>query len=144
MSTQPAYENDNIFAKILRGELPAYKIYEDDTALVFLDIFPRAPGHALVIPKSAARNIFDITPEDLAHVHKIAQRISHAAIKAFDAEGITILQANERASGQEVFHLHVHVIPRHTGVPLKAPASELEKPEILAEQAQRLRAALEQ
>ncbi|MGQ3672490.1 HIT family protein [Xanthobacter sp. TB0136] len=143
MSTRPAYENDNIFAKILRGELPAHKVYEDDKALVFLDLFPRTPGHALVIPKAPARNIFDIQPDDLAHVARITQLVSNAAVKAFDAEGITILQANERAGGQEVFHLHVHVIPRHTGVVMKAPASEMETQEVLAEHAARLRAALE-
>ncbi len=144
MSTRPAYENDNIFAKILRGELPAHKVYEDDKALVFLDLFPRTAGHALVIPKAPARNIFDIEPEDLAHVAKVTQLVSHAAAKAFEADGVTIIQSNERAGGQEVFHLHVHVIPRHTGAVMKAPASEMEKQDVLAENAARLRAALGQ
>ncbi|MGE4371639.1 MAG: HIT family protein [Xanthobacter sp.] len=144
MSTRPAYDNENIFAKILRGEMPAHKVYEDDKAFVFLDIFPRAPGHALVIPKAPVRNIFDITPDDLAHVAKVSQTVAHAAIDAYGADGITVIQSNEKAGGQEVFHLHVHVIPRYAGQRLKPPASEIEKPEILAEQAAKLRAALGQ
>ena len=138
-----AYDQNNIFAKILRGELPAYKVYEDDKAFAFLDIMPRAPGHTLVLPKSAARNILDVDPYDLAHVHKVAQTIAKAAgVKAFQADGITVQQFNEPAGGQVVFHLHVHVIPRHAGVAMKPPASEKEKPELLAEHTKKLKAAL--
>jgi histidine triad (HIT) family protein len=137
-----AYDQNNIFAKILRGELPAYKVYEDDKAFAFLDIMPRAPGHTLVLPKSAARNILDVAPDDLAHVHKVAQTIAKAAMTAFRADGITVQQFNEPAGGQVVFHLHVHVIPRHAGVAMKPPASEKEKPELLAEHAKKLKAAL--
>jgi histidine triad (HIT) family protein len=137
-----AYDQNNIFAKILRGELPAYKVYEDDKAFAFLDIMPRAPGHTLVLPKSAARNILDVDPDDLAHVHKVAQKIAKAAMSAFRADGITVQQFNEPAGGQVVFHLHVHVIPRHAGVAMKPPASEKEKPELLAEHAKKLKAAL--
>ena len=133
-----SYDTNNIFAKILRGELPSYKVYEDDRALAFLDIMPRMPGHALVLPKSAARNIFDVAPDDLAHVMKVAQKIAKAAMKVFEADGITLQQFNEGAGGQVVFHLHVHVIPRKTGVAMKPPASEKEKPEVLAEQARKL------
>jgi histidine triad (HIT) family protein len=138
----PAYDPNNIFAKILRGELPCYKIFEDDKALAFLDIMPRAPGHALVLPKAPARNLLDITPDDLAHVAKVAQKIAKAAMIAFGADGITVQQFNEGAGGQVVFHLHVHVIPRKSGVMMKPPASEKEKPEVLAEQAKKLAAAL--
>ncbi len=138
----PAYDPNNIFAKIIRGELPCYKVYEDDKALAFLDIMPRAPGHTLVIPKSAARNILDIAPDDLAHVARIAQRVAQAALTVFDADGITVQQFNESAGGQVVFHLHVHVIPRHEGVTMKPAASEKEKPDILAEQARKLSTAL--
>jgi len=138
----PAYDPNNIFAKILRGELPCYKIYEDDKALAFLDIMPRAPGHALVLPKAAARNILDISPDDLAHVIKVAQKIAKVSVDAFGADGITIQQFNESAGGQVVFHLHVHVIPRKTGVAMKPPASEKAAPEVLADQAKQLAAAL--
>jgi histidine triad (HIT) family protein len=138
----PSYDDSNIFAKILRGEMPAYKVYEDDKSLAFLDIMPRSPGHALVIPKSRARNILDAAPEDLCHVMQVTQKIARAAMQTFEAEGVTIQQFNEPAGGQVVFHLHVHVIPRKTGVALKPPASAREKPEVLAEQAKRLAAAL--
>jgi histidine triad (HIT) family protein len=138
----PVYDTDNIFAKILRGELPCHKVYEDERAFVFLDIMPRAPGHALVIPKAPARNLLDVAPEDLAHVMKLAQKVARAAMTAFGADGITVQQFNESAGGQVVFHLHVHVIPRKEGVAMKPPASEKEKPEVLAEQAKKLAAAL--
>ena len=116
-----AYDTNNIFAKILRGELPCYKVYEDDKALAFLDIMPRAPGHALVLPKAPARNLLDISAEDLAHVHQVAQKIAKAAMSVFSADGITIQQFNEGAGGQVVFHLHVHVIPRKAGQMMKPP-----------------------
>ena len=138
----PSYDQNNIFAKILRGELPCFKVYEDDRAFAFLDIMPRAPGHTLVLPKAPARNILDCPAEDLGHVHKVAQKIAKAAMDVFGADGITVQQFNEGAGGQVVFHLHVHVIPRKTGVMMKPPASEKEKPEVLAEQAKKLAAAL--
>ncbi len=138
----PAYDSNNIFAKILRGELPCHKIYEDDRAFVFLDIMPRATGHALVLPKAPARNVLDVPPDDLAHVIKVAQKVAQAAMTAFDADGVTIQQFNESAGGQVVFHLHVHVIPRKDGIAMKPPASEKEKPEALAEHAKKLSAAL--
>ena len=137
-----AYDQNNIFAKILRGELPAYKVYEDDKALAFLDIMPRAPGHTLILPKSPARNLLDVDPDDLAHVAKVAQKVAKAAMTVFRADGITVQQFNEPAGGQVVFHLHVHVIPRHDGVSLKPPASAQEKAEVLAEHVAKLRAAL--
>ena len=132
----------NVFAKILRGELPCHKVYEDDKVFAFLDIMPRSLGHTLVIPKKLVRNIFDAPPEDLAHVHKVAQRIAKAAKKAFNADGITIHQFNESAGGQVVFHLHVHVLPRHKGEPLKPAATFTEEPAVLAEQAEKLAAAI--
>jgi histidine triad (HIT) family protein len=138
----PAYDPNNIFAKIIRGELPCHKVYEDDRVLVFLDIMPRAPGHALVIPKSAARNILDVDPDDLAHVAKIAQKVARAGMQVFSADGVTVQQFNENAGGQVVFHLHVHVIPRKEGIAMKPPASEKEKPEVLADQAKKLSDAM--
>src|SRR5437588_9619335 len=138
----PSYDPNNIFAKILRGELPCHKVYEDDSTLAFLDIMPRAPGHTLVLPKRSARNILDVAPEDLCHVATVTQRIAKAGMAAFAAQGVTIQQFNEAAGGQVVFHLHVHVIPRHQGVALKAPASFKEAPEVLAQHAEKLKAAL--
>jgi histidine triad (HIT) family protein len=137
-----AYDPNNIFAKILRGEIPAFKVYEDDKALAFLDIMPRAPGHTLILPKASARNILDVPPDDLAHVAKVAQKIAQAAMQAFDADGITVQQFNEGAGGQVVFHLHVHVIPRKIGVALKPPASFKESPDVLAAHAEKMKAAL--
>lgn len=138
----PTYDPNNIFAKILRGELPCHKVYEDDKVFAFLDIMPRAAGHTLVLPKAPVRNLLDIAPDDLAAVMTVAQKIAKAAMTAFNSDGITIQQFNEGAGGQVVFHLHVHVIPRKAGVPMKPPASEKEKPEILAEQAKALAGAL--
>jgi histidine triad (HIT) family protein len=138
----PSYDTQNIFAKILRGELPCYKVYEDDKVFAFLDIMPRAPGHTLVLPKSPARNLLDVDPDDLAAVAKAAQKIAKVAMTVFDADGITIQQFNEGAGGQVVFHLHVHVIPRKAGVAMKPAASEKEKPEVLAAHAAKLAAAL--
>src|ERR1700745_2127174 len=137
-----AYDQNNIFAKILRGELPCYKVYEDDKALAFLDIMPRAPGHALVLPKAPVRNILDISPDDLAHVMKVAQKVARAGMQVFRADGVTVQQFNEAAGGQVVFHLHVHIIPRKVGVALKPPASVKEAPEVLADQAKQVPAAL--
>ncbi len=111
----PAYDPNNPFAKILRGEFPCHKVYEDDHVLAFLDIMPRSPGHTLVIPKAPARNILDIAPDDYAHVARAAHKIAAAAMKAFKADGITVQQFNEPAGGQVVFHLHMHVMPRHDG-----------------------------
>jgi histidine triad (HIT) family protein len=138
----PTYDASNIFAKILRGELPCYKIYEDDKTLAFLDIMPRAPGHVLVLPKAPVRNILDISPDDLAHVVKVAQKIAKVSVEVFGADGVTIQQFNESAGGQVVFHLHVHVIPRKSGVAMKPPASEKAAPDVLANQAKQLVAAL--
>jgi histidine triad (HIT) family protein len=138
----PAYDQTNIFAKILRGEIPCHKVYEDEKSLAFLDIMPRAPGHVLVIPKAPARNILDIAPDDLAHVMKIAQRIAKVSVDVFGADGVTLQQFSESAGGQVVFHLHVHVIPRKEGIALKPPASVKEAPDVLKEQASKLAAAL--
>ena len=137
-----AYDPNNIFAKILRGEMPCYKVYEDNKTLAFLDIMPRAPGHALVLPKAPVRNILDASPDDLAHVITTVQKIARASMELFGADGVTIQQFNESAGGQVVFHLHVHVIPRVRGVALKPPASVKEAPEVLASQAAKLARAL--
>ena len=137
-----AYDSNNIFAKILRGELPCYKVYEDEHVLAFLDIMPRSAGHTLVIPKAPARNILDITEDDYLHVARATRKIARLAMTAFQADGITVQQFNETAGGQVVFHLHVHVMPRHDGVALLAHASRKEDPKVLEEHAARLTAAL--
>jgi len=138
-----AYDNSNVFAKILRGEFPCHKIYEDDHVLAFLDIMPRAPGHALVIPKAAARNILDIKEEDYVHVARATRKIARAAMTAFKADGITVQQFNETAGGQVVFHLHVHVMPRHDGIALLPPASRKEDVKVLEDNATKMVAALQ-
>jgi histidine triad (HIT) family protein len=138
------YDDTNVFAKILRGELPAQTIYETEHVLAFMDIMPRGNGHALVIPKAKARNIFDIDPEVLAELMKAVQVVAKASRKAFNADGVTIQQFNESAGGQVVFHMHVHVIPRFEGVPLKPHTGQMEDPGILATNAEKLRATLAQ
>ncbi len=137
-----AYDTNNPFAKILRGEFPCYKVYENDHVLAFLDIMPRCPGHTLVIPKAPARNILDIKAEDFVHVARAAHTIAHAAMKAFKADGITIQQFSEPAAGQVVYHLHMHVMPRFDGVALLAPASRKEDGKVLEDHAAKLIAAL--
>jgi histidine triad (HIT) family protein len=138
-----AYDSNNVFAKILRGEFPCCKVYEDPHVLAFLDIMPRTPGHTLVIPKAAARNILDIKVDDYLHVARATHKIAAAAKKAFQADGITVQQFNEAAGGQVVFHLHVHVMPRHDGIALLPPASRKEDVEVLEDNATKLIAALQ-
>ena len=139
-----AYDTDNIFAKILRGEFPCYKVYENEHVLAFLDIMPRSSGHTLVIPKAPARNILDISVEDFAHVARASHKIAHAAMKAFKADGMTVQQFSEPASGQMVYHLHMHVMPRHDGVALLAPASRKEDAKVLEANAAQLIAVLKE
>jgi histidine triad (HIT) family protein len=136
------YDESNVFAKILRGELPAQTIYETDHVLAFMDIMPRGDGHALVIPKAKARNILDVEPDVLAELMKAVQVVARASKRAFDADGITIQQFNESAGGQVVFHLHVHVIPRFEGVPLRPHTGEMAKSDVLSVHAEKLRAEL--
>lgn len=137
------YDNDNIFAKILRGEIPAHSVYEDDRTLAFMDIMPRADGHTLVIPKAPSRNILDIDPADLAAVIATVQTLARAVRKAFDAQGVTIQQFNEPAAGQVVFHTHFHVMPRFDGVALRPHSGDMADQEMLKANAEKLRAALQ-
>jgi len=115
-----SYDPSNIFGKILRGEIPAHKVYEDETALVMMDIFPQSRGHALVIPKAASRNLLDADPATLAEVIPLVQRVARAALAATGADGIRLAQFNEAPAGQTVFHLHFHIIPVYEGVALGA------------------------
>ena len=136
------YDPDNIFAKILRGEIPCVKVYEDDHTLAFMDVMPQGEGHTLVIPKAPARGLLDADPASLAALIVSVQKVARAVKTAFQAEGLTLFQFNEPAGGQTVFHLHVHVIPRHEGQPMKPPASGMEANDVLAEHAAKIRAAL--
>jgi histidine triad (HIT) family protein len=139
----PAYDDTNIFAKILRGETPCHKVFEDDAAVAFMDIMPRANGHVLVLPKAPSRNLLDADPEDLAKLIVRVQKIARAVKSAFEADGVTILQYNERAGGQIIFHLHFHIIPRWTGVELRPHTGAQEKPEVLDGFAKKIVAAIE-
>lgn len=136
-----SYDHENIFAKILRGEIPSEKLYEDEDTYVFMDIMPRADGHCLVIPKTPCRNMLDATPQQLATCLNTVQRMGHAVMKALGAQGVTVQQFNEAVGGQEVFHLHYHILPRYEGVALRAPGQMGDFDEIKAI-ATKIRAAL--
>jgi histidine triad (HIT) family protein len=116
MSLDHAYDDNNIFAKILRGQMPCWKVFEDEQVLAFLDIFPQAPGHTLVIPKTAATNFLTFPPEELGNYMASVQKVANAVQRGFQAGGITMFQFNGAAGGQTVFHLHFHIIPRFEGV----------------------------
>ena len=135
------YDADNIFARILRGEIPCERVFEDGYTLAFMDIMPRADGHVLVIPKSPARNLLDVGQEHLVAVIATTQKMAGAVMSAFGAKGVTIQQFNESAGGQEVFHLHFHVLPRYDGVALRPPG-KMEDRGVLRANANRLRMAL--
>ena len=137
-----AYDPDNIFAKILRGEIPCHKIYEDDDTIAFLDIMPRTEGHALVITKQKARDLFDIKPEALARLMVVVQKLAPKIKEAMGAEGVLIQQFNGAAAGQTVFHLHVHIIPRREGEVLKPHAGKMEDQAKLAAIAEKIRKKL--
>ncbi len=137
-----SYDPDNIFAKILKGDIPCHKVYEDAHTIAFMDVMPQAAGHTLIVPKVGSRNLLDADPAVLAKVMATTQKIARAALKAFDADGIRIMQFNEPAAGQTVFHLHVHVIPMRDGVPLKPHTGKMEDGEVLKANAAKLEAAL--
>ncbi len=137
-----AYDAQNIFAKILRGEIPAHKVFEDDVAVAIMDIMPRAEGHVLVIPKQPARGLIDIDPENLAQLIKRVQHVAKAVKAGLGADGLTLQQFNESAGGQVIFHLHFHILPRWDGVALRPPGSMADN-EKLKEQAQKIHGALE-
>lgn len=138
----PAYDDNNIFAKILRGEIPCHKVYETEKVIAFMDVMPQADGHVLVVPKARARNLLDVEPDVLANLMIEVQRVAKAVRKAFQAEGVLIQQFNEAAAGQTVFHLHVHIVPRSEGVTLRGHGANMEQPEILAANAEKIRQAL--
>ena len=119
MSLDGAYDEGNIFAKILRGEAPAARVFEDDHVLAFMDVFPQSKGHTLVIPKrSNARNLLDEEPEILCNLILGVQRVTRAVRAALNPDGIVVTQFNGAPAGQTIYHLHFHIIPRWEGVPL--------------------------
>lgn len=137
-----AYDPENIFAKILKGEIPCHKIYEDDDTLAFLDIMPRTEGHALVITKEPAADLFGITPEGLGKLMAVVQTLAPKIKQAVGADGVLIQQFNGAAAGQTVFHLHVHIIPRKDGVPMRREGANMADPEELKATAEKIRAVL--
>jgi len=137
-----AYDPNNIFAKILRGEIPSHKLYEDADTLAFLDVMPRSDGHALVITKEKARDLFDISQDGLAKLMAVVQKLAPKIKQAIGAEGVLIQQFNGEAAGQTVFHLHVHIIPRKAGEALKPHAGKMEDQAKLAATAEKIRKAL--
>ena len=138
-----AYDNQNILAKIVRGEIPSGRVFEDDETLCFMDIMPRTDGHCLVIPKTPCRNVLDASDAQLAAVMRTVKTVANAARSAFEADGITLQQFNETAGGQEVFHLHFPIHPRHEGVAMRPPGKMGDMDAIQAH-AEKIRAALAQ
>lgn len=137
-----AYDNDNIFAKILRGEIPCVKLYEDDKTMAFMDVMPQAEGHALVIPKEASENILDLSADGAAALMATTQKIAKAVKKALNAPGIMLVMLNGAPAGQSIFHIHFHVIPRAHGVDLGLHARAMVDPRTLEPIAAKIRAAL--
>jgi histidine triad (HIT) family protein len=138
----PSYDPNNIFAKILRGEVPCVKVCEDDKTLAFMDVMPQTEGHVLVIPKEAAADLLEVSPEAASAIVVTAQKVAKAVKKALNPPGIMLAQLNGRGAGQSVFHVHFHVIPRYAGVDMKLHAREMENPEKLKAVAEKIRAAL--
>jgi histidine triad (HIT) family protein len=136
------YDDQNVFAKILRGEIPSHRIYEDDHVVAFMDVMPQGTGHALVLPRLPSRNILDADPTTLGPLVRAVQIVARAAVRAFKADGVMVIQFNEPVAGQSVFHLHFHVIPRFEGVALKPHTGKMEDQKVLAGNAEKLRTAI--
>lgn len=137
-----AYDPNNIFAKILRGEIPSTKVLEDDRTLAFMDVMPQADGHTLVVPKEEAETIFELSADGAANLIQVTQRVARAVKTAMNADGITLTQFNGKAAGQSVPHIHFHVLPRWEGVPLRRHAGNMESPAKLADFAEKIKNAL--
>ena len=137
-----AYDVNNIFAKILRGEIPCVKVYEDAHTLAFMDVMPQAEGHVLVIPKEPAENILDLSEDGAKAMIATTQRVARAVKTALDAPGIYLMQLNGAPAGQTVFHVHFHVIPRDVSVPLKPHAAGMVDAKVLEAVAVRIRGAM--
>ena len=137
-----AYDNDNIFARILRGELPAHVVLDEEHCLAFMDVMPQSPGHTLVIPRTPAENVFALSDEELSSLIVTTRRVAVAVKAAFDPGGVMLMQLNGADAGQSVCHIHFHVVPRYDGEGLKFHAREMAAPEVLADHAERIRAEL--
>jgi histidine triad (HIT) family protein len=137
------YDSNNVFAKILRGEIPSVKVYEDAHVLSFMDVMPQVEGHTLVIPKEPAVDMLDLSPEGAAELMKATQRIAKAVKEALAPPGIMLMQLNGAAAGQSVFHIHFHILPRHAGIDMKLHAREMVDPKTLEPLAAKIRAALD-
>ena len=137
-----AYDTSNIFARILRGEIPCHKVHEDDDVIAFMDVMPQAEGHVLVVPKNPSRNLRDADPSVFGPAITLVQKLGNAAMTAFGADGFRLVQFNEASAGQTVFHLHFHMIPAYDGVPLRGHSGQMEDNAILAANAEKLKSAL--
>jgi histidine triad (HIT) family protein len=142
MPKSQVYDSDNIFAKILRSEIPSHRVYEDADTVAFMDVMPQGTGHTLVVPKAPSRNLLDADARTLEKLLPVVQKIAIAAKVAFEADGVQIVQFNEAPAGQSVFHLHFHVIPRFDGIPLKPHTGTMENNDVLAANAAKLKSAL--
>jgi histidine triad (HIT) family protein len=136
------YDSNNIFARIIRGEMPAYTVYEDEYTLAFMDVMPQSPGHTLVIPKTEAKNLFDLPISSATAVVATTQLVAAAAMEAFKADGIMLNQFNGEIAGQTVFHFHLHIVPRYEGVPLRRHTGDMEDSAVLEEQAAKIMAEI--
>ena len=137
-----AYDNNNVFAKILRGEIPCVKVFEDDMTLAFMDVMPQAEGHVLVIPREPAENVLDLSPEGASALMATTQRVAKAVKKGLNTPGIMLAMLNGAPAGQSVFHVHFHIIPRSAGVDLGLHARSMVDPKTLEPVAAKIRAAL--
>ena len=137
-----AYNENNIFAQILRGEADAFHVYENDNCLAFLDVMPQSDGHTLVLPKAPAENLFDLEPSIAGALFQSTQMVGRAVRAAFKPDGIVVAQFNGSAAGQSVFHIHMHIIPRYANTDLRRHARRMADTAILEDHAERIRAAL--
>lgn len=138
-----AYDDGNVFAKILRGEMGAHRVFEDEHCVAFMDVMPQSPGHTLVVPREPAEDVFALSPVSWAHLTATAQLVARAVKQAFAADGVALMQLNGSAAGQTVFHIHVHVIPRYAGQALRRHGGGMAPDAELAANAAKIRAALE-
>lgn len=142
MNLTDAYDDNNVFAKILRGEMPSVKLYEDEKTYAFMDVMPQVPGHVLIIPKSPATNLLTLDADDAAAMMRTTQKMGKAVQQATDAPGFMVMQLNGAKAGQTVFHIHMHVIPRHDGLEMSMHAREMADMADLEAMAVKIRAAL--
>jgi len=142
MSLHGTYDHNNIFAKIIRNEMPCVKVYEDDVVICFMDVFPQSKGHCLVVPKAASRNLLEVNPKDIGRLFGTAQRIAKAVDSALKPDGIVVTQFNGAPAGQTVFHTHVHIIPRYEGQALGAHGGDMADMDALQGLAEKIKAAL--